>query len=114
MEWADFWWPRFFVHFRPCKSLGRALIPDLTSLPTQLECVERASQITVLEPVCCLAHVVSPLPESWPQKSYETKQYKKGLKASDQILKKFPEHGGITYIQLRFSWTFSSVVMPPY
>ncbi|KAG0593029.1 hypothetical protein M758_1G292200 [Ceratodon purpureus] len=26
-------------------------------------------------------------------KSYETKQYKKGLKASDQILRKFPEHG---------------------
>ncbi|KAL2608858.1 hypothetical protein R1flu_027431 [Riccia fluitans] len=26
-------------------------------------------------------------------KSYETKQYKKGLKASDNILKKFPEHG---------------------
>jgi hypothetical protein len=24
---------------------------------------------------------------------YETKQYKKGLKAADQILKKFPEHG---------------------
>ncbi|PPS12315.1 hypothetical protein GOBAR_AA08323 [Gossypium barbadense] len=28
-------------------------------------------------------------------KSYETKQYKKGLKAADAILKKFPEHGGI-------------------
>ena len=27
-------------------------------------------------------------------KFYETKQYKKGLKASDTILKKFPEHGG--------------------
>ncbi|XWS11877.1 hypothetical protein CRYUN_Cryun37aG0038800 [Craigia yunnanensis] len=26
-------------------------------------------------------------------KSYETKQYKKGLKAADAILKKFPEHG---------------------
>ncbi|KAI4387032.1 hypothetical protein MLD38_004896 [Melastoma candidum] len=26
-------------------------------------------------------------------KSYETKQYKKGLKAADSILKKFPEHG---------------------
>lgn len=24
---------------------------------------------------------------------YETKQYKKGVKAADQILKKFPEHG---------------------
>ena len=29
------------------------------------------------------------------QKSYETKQYKKGLKAADAILKKFPDHGGI-------------------
>ena len=28
------------------------------------------------------------------QKFYETKQYKKGLKAADLILKKFPEHGG--------------------
>lgn len=28
------------------------------------------------------------------QKSYETKQYKKGLKAADAILKKFPYHGG--------------------
>ncbi|KAL9323139.1 hypothetical protein ACSQ67_011192 [Phaseolus vulgaris] len=27
------------------------------------------------------------------QKSYETKQYKKGLKAADTILKKFPDHG---------------------
>ncbi|KAK9837789.1 hypothetical protein WJX74_005116 [Apatococcus lobatus] len=26
-------------------------------------------------------------------KCYETKQYKKGIKAADQILKKFPEHG---------------------
>jgi tetratricopeptide (TPR) repeat protein len=26
-------------------------------------------------------------------KSYETKQYKKGLKASDSILKRVPEHG---------------------
>ena len=28
------------------------------------------------------------------QKFYETKQYKKGLKAADLILKKFPDHGG--------------------
>ncbi|KAK4479629.1 hypothetical protein RD792_015155 [Penstemon davidsonii] len=28
-----------------------------------------------------------------PTKSYETKQYKKGLKAADAILKKFPDHG---------------------
>lgn len=26
-------------------------------------------------------------------KLYETKQYKKAIKAADQILKKFPEHG---------------------
>lgn len=26
-------------------------------------------------------------------KFYESKQYKKGVKAADQILKKFPEHG---------------------
>lgn len=26
---------------------------------------------------------------------YETRQLKKGLKAADQILKKFPEHGGL-------------------
>lgn len=26
-------------------------------------------------------------------KCYETKQYKKGLKAADQVLKKFPNHG---------------------
>ena len=28
------------------------------------------------------------------QRQYEFKQYKKGLKAAEQILKKFPEHGG--------------------
>ena len=32
------------------------------------------------------------------QKSYETKQYKKGLKAADAILKKFPSHGGETFL----------------
>ena len=26
-------------------------------------------------------------------KYYETKQYKKALKAADQVLKKFPDHG---------------------
>jgi hypothetical protein len=31
------------------------------------------------------------------QKSYETKQYKKGIKAADAILKKFPDHGGIHF-----------------
>ena len=30
-------------------------------------------------------------------KSYETEQYKMGLKAADAILKKFPDHGGILY-----------------
>ncbi|KAG5091395.1 hypothetical protein JHK82_050173 [Glycine max] len=29
------------------------------------------------------------------KKSYETKQYKKGLKAADTILKKFPDHGAL-------------------
>lgn len=33
------------------------------------------------------------------QKSYETKQYKKGLKAADAILKRFPEHGGTTHLR---------------
>ena len=31
---------------------------------------------------------------SWFQKLYELKNYKKGIKVADQILKKFPEHGG--------------------
>jgi len=34
------------------------------------------------------------------QKSYETKQYKKGLKAADAILKKFPDHGGRNFVYL--------------
>lgn len=29
---------------------------------------------------------------------YETKQLKKGQKAADQILKKFPEHGGTIHV----------------
>lgn len=33
------------------------------------------------------------------QKSYETKQYKKGLKAADAILKRFPEHGGMSHLR---------------
>lgn len=28
---------------------------------------------------------------------YETRQLKKGLKIADQILKKFPEHGGMDH-----------------
>ena len=36
------------------------------------------------------------------QKSYETKQYKKGLKAADAILKKFPDHGGILSMVILF------------
>ncbi|XP_062098866.1 N-terminal acetyltransferase A complex auxiliary subunit NAA15-like isoform X2 [Humulus lupulus] len=35
----------------------------------------------------------SPPKSSFNEKSYETKQYKKGLKAADTILKKFPDHG---------------------
>lgn len=39
------------------------------------------------------------LPQSLPnpQKHYEHKQYKKGIKLADQILKKFSEHGGELY-----------------
>jgi peptide alpha-N-acetyltransferase len=29
---------------------------------------------------------------------YETRQLKKGLKTADQILKKFPEHGGMNLV----------------
>lgn len=29
---------------------------------------------------------------------YETRQLKKGQKTADQILKKFPEHGGTPYL----------------
>lgn len=36
------------------------------------------------------------------QKSYETKQYKKGLKAADAILKKFPDHGGMHRVNRNF------------
>jgi peptide alpha-N-acetyltransferase len=31
------------------------------------------------------------------QKHYEAKEYKKGIKMVDQILKKVPDHGGISY-----------------
>lgn len=41
------------------------------------------------------------------QKSYETKQYKKGLKAADAILKKFPDHGG----QFVFYQNFPSILL---
>jgi peptide alpha-N-acetyltransferase len=30
--------------------------------------------------------------------NYELKQYKKGLKAADTVLKKFPNHGGQSVI----------------
>ncbi len=33
---------------------------------------------------------------------YETKQLKKGLKTADQILKKFPEHGGRPFSNIFF------------
>lgn len=53
---------------------------------------------------CCCLHLFALtnfLFISLHQKSYETKQYK-GLKASDTILKKFPEHGGT--IRSTISW----------
>jgi N-alpha-acetyltransferase 15/16, NatA auxiliary subunit len=31
---------------------------------------------------------------------YETRQLKKGQKTADQILKKFPEHGGLYYLRV--------------
>ena len=31
------------------------------------------------------------------QRAYESKEYKKGLKAADTIVKKYPEHGGMFY-----------------
>ena len=34
-------------------------------------------------------------------KFYETKQYKKGLKAADQVLKKAPEHGETLAMKVR-------------
>lgn len=42
------------------------------------------------------------------QKSYETKQYKKGLKAADAILKKFSEHGGMLIIGIWESFIFAT------
>jgi len=34
------------------------------------------------------------------QTQYELKQYKKGIKAADTILKKFPNHGGeLVYLE---------------
>lgn len=35
-------------------------------------------------------------------KHYETKQYKKGLKAADTVLKKFPEHGETNAMKVRW------------
>lgn len=53
------------------------------------------------------------------QKSYETKQYKKGLKAADSILKKFPEHGGMlkdilfcNYSSPSYNISFSLYLVP--
>lgn len=37
---------------------------------------------------------------------YETKQLRKGQKTADQILKKFPEHGGATSPLYRFRTTY--------
>lgn len=59
-------------------------------------------------PSCSLIAIFSPplfielqLTSYTLQKSYETKQYKKGLKAADAILKKYPDHGGAFYITQR-------------
>lgn len=48
------------------------------------------------------------------QKSYETKQYKKGLKAADAILRKFPDHGGmfLDIIILIFSLWPEFIIFP--
>lgn len=45
------------------------------------------------------------------QKSYETKQYKKGLKAADAILKKFPDHGGQLSFIITPNLSFYSLVI---
>ncbi|KAL3930903.1 MAG: hypothetical protein SGPRY_001338, partial [Prymnesium sp.] len=37
-------------------------------------------------------------------KYYETKQYKKGLKAADTVLKKFAEHGETNAMKVRWGW----------
>lgn len=44
------------------------------------------------------------------QKSYETKQYKKGIKAADTILKKFPDHGGMlrVYYLMQLSYNLDA------
>lgn len=39
-------------------------------------------------------------------KYYETKQYKKGLKAADTVLKKFAEHGETNAMKVR--WGFAA------
>ena len=48
------------------------------------------------------------------QKSYESKQYKKGLKAADTILKKFPDHGGIVCFSCLKSCAFESQISLAY
>jgi len=37
---------------------------------------------------------------------YTLKQYKKGLKTTEQILKKNPEHGGI-YLYINSNWIYT-------
>ncbi len=39
---------------------------------------------------------------------YETKQLKKGLKTADQILKKFPEHGGVIFFMMIWFYHYDS------
>ena len=47
------------------------------------------------------------------QQFYEKKQYKKGVKAADQILKKHPEHGGAIFTTLRPASLPSCLPRPP-
>jgi peptide alpha-N-acetyltransferase len=35
------------------------------------------------------------------QKHYESKQYKKGVKTAESILKKYPNHGGMNHLNAR-------------
>ncbi|XP_047314125.1 uncharacterized protein LOC124917906, partial [Impatiens glandulifera] len=46
-------------------------------------------------------------------KSYETKQYKKGLKAADAILKKFPNHGEAISASISASFFYSFKFLNP-
>jgi hypothetical protein len=45
------------------------------------------------------------------KKCYESKQYKKGLKAADTILKKFPNHGGNPWTYIHFYVIFTAIYL---